>query len=126
MASLSKGPADHIRKNLYKYVTRLEKDLTMINKIQSTQTQVIGLIGAAITAALISVGNFIAGISKTMYEKGEEIPVMTAIIVLCSVVGFFCLIKALMWSCNRYKKRGGDTKLKYRIVPTSRKENGKR
>ena len=109
MVKLTKGPADHIRKNAYKYVKLLEKNLTMITKIQETQARMIALIGAAITAALVSVGNFVARLGHDMYKEGKEIPIMTVIIVLSSVVGSILLIGALSrsWSAYRSTKQLG-------------------
>ena len=109
MVKLNKGPADHIRKQAYKYITRLERDLSMITKIKDIQARIIALIGAAITAALVSVGNFIARIGFKAYEEGKEVSVMTVIIVVSSVVGCLLLIWALSrsWSTYRSMARGG-------------------
>jgi hypothetical protein len=103
MVKLTKGPAAHIRKNAYKYVKLLEKNSSMITKIQETQSRMIALIGAAITAALVSVGNFVARLGHDMYKEGKEIPIMTVIIVLSSVVGSILLIGALMRIWSAYK-----------------------
>ena len=70
MVKLNKGPAEHIRKQAYKYITRLERDLNMITKIKETQARIIALIGAAITAALVSVGNFIARLGHDV-QRGQ-------------------------------------------------------
>ena len=110
MVKLTKGPADHIRKNAYKYAKLLARDLSMITRIQETQARIIALIGAAITAALVSVGNFIARLGFKAYEEGKEVSVMTVIIVLSSVVGCLLLIWALsrIWSAYRsMATRGG-------------------
>eukprot|EP00802_Teleaulax_amphioxeia_P002688 Tamp_02691.p1 GENE.Tamp_02691~~Tamp_02691.p1 ORF type:complete len:1064 (+),score=248.41 Tamp_02691:470-3661(+) len=110
MVKLTKGPADHIRKNAYKYAKLLARDLSMITRIQETQARIIALIGAAITAALVSVGNFIARLGFKAYEEGKEVSVMTVIIVLSSVVGCLFLIWALSRSWSAYRSmttRGG-------------------
>ena len=114
MVKLTKGPADHIRKKAYKYTKLLERDLNMIDKIKETQARIIALIGAAITAALISVGNFIARLGFKAYEEGKGIPIKTVIIVLSSVVGSVLLIWALFrsWSAYRSTKQLGVKKRK--------------
>ena len=114
MVKLTKGPADHIRKKAYKYTKLLARDLNMIDKIKETQARIIALIGAAITAALISVGNFIARLGFKAYEEGKGIPIKTVIIVLSSVVGSVLLIWALFrsWSAYRSTKQLGVKKRK--------------
>ena len=110
MVMLNEGPAEHIRKKAYKYIKVLKKNLTMIAKIKETQARIIALIGAAITAALVSVGNFMARLGFKAYEEGKEVSVMTVIIVLSSVVGCLLLIWALsrIWSAYRsMATRGG-------------------
>ena len=103
MVKLNKGPADHIRKQAYKYTRLLNGNLSMINKIRETQARIIALIGAAITAALVSVGNFIARLGFKAYEEGTGVSIMTVIIVLSSGVGFILLIWALSRSWSAYK-----------------------
>ena len=114
MVKLTKGPAEHIRKNAYKYTKLLARDLNMITKIKETQARIIALIGAAITAALVSVGNFTARLGFKAYEEGKEIPIKTVIIVLSSVVGSVLLIWALFrsWSAYRSTKQLGVKKRK--------------
>ena len=114
MVKLTKGPAEHIRKNAYKYTKLLARDLNMIDKIKETQARIIALIGAVITAALVSVGNFIARLGFKAYEEGKEIPIKTVIIVLSSVVGSVLLIWALFrsWSAYRSTKQLGVKKRK--------------
>ena len=110
MVKLTEGPAEHIRMKSYKYAKLLERDLSMITKIKDIQARIIALIGAAITAALVSVGNFIARIGFKAYEEGKEVSVMTVIIVVSSVVGCLLLIWALSRSWSAYRSmttRGG-------------------
>ena len=103
MVKLNKGPADHIRKQAYTYTKLLARNSNMITKIQETQARMITLIGAAITAALVSVGNFASRLGFKAYEEGKGVSIMTVIIVLSSVVGSVLLIWALIRSWSAYK-----------------------
>jgi len=60
LIQLNEGPGNHIRDNAYKHIKRMEKDLTMIQRIQANQDRMIALIGLAITSALIGVSNVAA------------------------------------------------------------------
>ena len=63
--------------------------------LQSTSDWNDALFGAAITAALVSVGYIIARLEYDTYKEGKGVPIMTIIIVLSSVVGSILLIWAL-------------------------------
>ena len=106
MVKLNKGPADHIRKQAYKYTRLLEKNLSMITQIRETQARIIALIGAAITAALVSVGNFIARLGYDAYKEGKRVSIMTVIIVMSCGIGFILLVWALSRSWSAYKATG--------------------
>jgi len=99
---LNEGPANHIRDAAYKYVRRLDKDLAMIERLKKIQADMLNLLGVAITAALISVGNFIARMGYDFYSKGGSQSDMFAIIIVVSAVfGFFLCISLLMWCWRR-------------------------
>ena len=78
----------------------------MIERLKKIQADMLNLLGVAITAALISVGNFIARMGYDFYSKGGSQSDMFAIIIVVSAVfGFFLCISLLMWCWRRYSKR---------------------
>ena len=66
---LNKGPGNHIRDNAYKYIKRMEKDLSMIQRIQANQDRIIALIGLAITSAFIGVSNVAANFVVRTFSR---------------------------------------------------------
>jgi len=111
LIQLNEGPGNHIRDNAYKYIKRMEKDLSMIQRIQAYQDRMVALIGLAITSAFIGVSsvaaNFVTETIRSVRDGGASATVLGmagGIIVACLL--FCCLcVGGLFWCVKRRKRK---------------------
>jgi len=101
---LNLGPGVHIREHAYAYTQRLDKELTVIKTLKEYQARIIAIMGAAITAAFISFGNFVATYAYDTYKAGKSLPLSLIILVLVSIFGCCFLFCACTWFARRSER----------------------
>ena len=101
---LNLGPGVHIREHAYAYTQRLDKELTVIKTLKEYQSRIVAIMGAAITAAFISFGNFVATYAYDTYKAGKSLPLSLIILVLVSIFGCCFLFCACTWFARRSER----------------------
>jgi hypothetical protein len=104
LSLLNNGPANHIRDHAFEYIQQLEKELSVIKTIQAYQARMVAVIGAAVTAAFISAGNFAARAAHDTYKEKKPADVGVVIIVLVSIFGLCCCLGSCVL-CARQSDR---------------------
>ena len=54
---INEGPGAHIRTNMYKYRSQIDRELATIRRLKELQARFIALLGSAILAGLVGVSN---------------------------------------------------------------------
>ena len=57
---LNQGPGVHIRAHAYQYNRKVKAELARISRIREVQLRAIALLGSAIVALFITIGNFVS------------------------------------------------------------------
>ena len=104
LSLLNNGPGNHIRDHAFEYIQQVEKELSVIKTIQAYQGRMVAAVGAAVTAAFISAGNFAARVSHDTYTGKRPLDIGLVIAVLVPLLGICCCLASCV-ICARQSDR---------------------